>query len=143
MSVTIHRAKKQDYLYIKEKLQKYLLDSTNARWQAFFVAKHNNKTVAFGRVIDHFDFFEIASLGVDYYYRKKGIGIKMLSFLVDEARGLDHKKPIYCVSHIPGFTQKVGFREIPKGPEALEYKRHYKCRLDASKIKIMRIDGNR
>ena len=140
MPVTIHRAQKQDDLYIKEKLQKYLLDSTNAHWQDFFVAKHNNKTVAFARIIDHFDFFEIASLGVDYYHRKKGIGIKILSFLIAEANRLDHKKPIYCVTHIPDFAQKVGFREVRKGPEALEYKRHYKCRLDASKIKIMRIE---
>lgn len=140
MPITIRKAEKEDNPYIKEKLKKYLLDSTNASWQDFFVARHNNKTVAFARIIDHFEFFEIASLGVDYYHRRKGIGKKMLSFLIDEARRLDHKKPIYCVTHIPDFAEKLGFREVPSGPKALEYKRHYKCRLNASKIKIMRID---
>lgn len=138
-NVTICRAQEEDAPYIEEKLIKYFLDSTDATWDKFFVAKYNNKTVAFGRIIDHTDYFEIASLGVDYYHRKKGIGIKLLSFLIEEARKIDHKKPIYSVSHIPAFAQKAGFREVSTGPEALEYKRHYKCRLPALKIKILKL----
>lgn len=134
----ICRAQKEDAPYIEEKLGKYLLDATNAEWQQFFVVKYNNKTVAFGRVIDRTDFFEIASLGVDYYHRKKGFGLRLLSFLIEEARKLDHKKPIYCVTHVPGFAQKAGFKEISSGPPPLEHKRH-RCKLDASKIKIMRL----
>jgi len=61
--VIICRAQEEDAPYIDEKLGKYLLDPTNANWQQFFVVRYNNKTVAFGRVIDHTDFFEITSLG--------------------------------------------------------------------------------
>lgn len=138
-NVTIQRAENKDAPYIEEKLKKYLLDSTNSSWQQFFVARINDKTVAFGRIIEHINFFEIASLGVDYYHRKKGIGNQLLLFLTEEASRLDPNKPIYAVTHIPQFARKAGFQEVQTGPEALEYKRHYKCKLDASKIKIMKL----
>jgi len=138
-NVTIQKAQKEDAPYIEEKLKKYILDATNATWDQFFVAKLNNKTVAFARILNHGDFFELASLGVDYYHRKKGIGIKMLSFLIGEAKRLDPKKPIYGVTHRPGFLVKVGFREITTDiPQPLEYKRQHKCILDVSKNKIMK-----
>lgn len=103
------------------------------------MAKHDNKTVAFGRIIDHKGFFEVASLGVDYYHRKKGIGTRMLSFLIEEAKRINPRKPIYGVTHRPGFLERLGFQEVLNAPQAQEYKRHYKCRLDDSKIKIMKL----
>ena len=137
--VTIEKARKDDAPYIEEKLKKYILDSDNAAWQQFFVAKCDGKTVAFARIIDHVEFFEVASVGVDYYYRKRGIGCKMLAFLAEEAKRLDSHKPIYAVTHRPGFLGKVGFKEVDSGPAPLEYKKHHKCILPPSKIKIMRL----
>ena len=137
-SLKILRARESDASYIEEKLKKYLLDSTDASWDKFFIAQENNKTVAFGRIIDHGECLEIASLGVDYYYRKKGIGLKMLFFLVEEAKRRDPKKPIYGLTHRPVFLKKAGFKEVAIGPQALVYKRRYKCVLDVSKNKIMK-----
>jgi len=137
--IEIRRAKEEDMPYIEEKLQKYVLDATNINWQQFFVTKNNERTVAFGRIIDHGDYFEIASLGVDYYHRKKGIAKKLLIFLIKEARRWGPKKPIYGVTHIPEFTKKVGFKEVNIYPEYLEYKKNYICKLDSSKIKIMKL----
>lgn len=137
--IKIERAAKKDAPYIKEKLKNYILDAEGASWKQFFVAKNNGKTMAFGRIIDHGGYFEIASLGVDYYHRKKGIGTKMLSFLIEEAKRLNPKKAIYGVTHRPGFLLKLGFKEIKKAPEALEYKKYHKCILPPSKIKIMRV----
>ena len=134
----IYRAKEEDRPYVEEKLQKYLLDSTNLELQQFFVAKDNDKVVAFGRVIDHGEFFEIASLGVDYYHRQKGIGKKMLLFLIGEAKRKSPKKPIYVVTHVPEFLKKGGFEEVNICPECLQYKRNNVCKLDNSKIKIMK-----
>lgn len=139
MEITIQRAEERDQSYIDERIRKDLLDPEDATWDKFFVAKHNGKTVAFGRVIDHGQYREIASLGVDYYFRKKGIGMKMLNFLVQEALEMDPAKDIYGVTHLPLWLGKVGFEEIPTGPEELEYKRHHKCKLDATKIKIMKL----
>lgn len=134
--IKICSTKEEDIPYIEEKLQKYLLDTTDIEWQQFLVAKSKNKPVAFGRIIDHRDYFEIASLGVDYYHRKKGIGAKMLRFLIGEAKKRDNTRPIYIVTHIPEFFKKFGFEEIPVYPDYLGYKKG-KCRSDGSKISIM------
>ena len=138
-SITICRAHEADAPYINEKLQKYMLDSADAVWNQFFVAKYNGKTVAFSRIIDHGDFFEIASLGVDYYHRGKGIGTKMLLFLIEETKRLDCQKRIYIVTHRPVFFQKSGFEEVAETPEVLKYKKYNKCTLPPSKIKIMKL----
>ena len=137
--IEIQRAAEKDAPYIEEKLKKYILDDDGANWKQFFAAKNNGKIVAFGRIIEHNEYFEIASLGVDYYYRKKGIGVKLLLFLIEEAKRLNPKKAIYGVTHRPGFLKKVGFKKIEKGPEALEYKKYNKCILPPSKIEIMRV----
>ena len=137
VKIEIRRAKEEDWLYIKEKIQKYLLDATNTSWQQFFVLKSDAKTVAFSRLLDHKAYFEIASLGVDYYYRKKGFGTKMLEFLIEEAKRISPEKPIYGVTHKPEFLQNVGFEEVSEYPEYLDYKKNHICKYPF-KIKILR-----
>jgi len=138
----ISRARETDSPYIEEKLKKYMLDAEGATWDKFFVAKRGDKTVAFGRIVDHKDFFEIASLGVDYYHRHKGVGTEILLFLIEEARRLDSKRPVYLVTHRPGFFRKSGFSETEDPPAALEDKKRNKCTLPPSKIKIMELSHN-
>jgi N-acetylglutamate synthase-like GNAT family acetyltransferase len=139
MDVEISKAQSQDFPYIEEKIKKYLLDSTNVGWRQFFVGRIKNKVVCFGRIIDFGDFFEIASLGVDYYYRKKGLGRKLLTFLIQEARRQDVQKPIYGVTHVAAFVASCGFVPVEDNyPEYLEYKRKHLCHLDKSKIKIVK-----
>ena len=140
----VQKAIQADWPYINEKLQKYALDDAAVEWQQFFVIKKSAKTVAFARIIDHGDYFETASLGVDYYHRRKKIGLFMLIFLVEEARRMDVNKPIYAVTHRPEFAEKAGFKEVDSVPTELEYKRQNKCRLNPSKIKILKyIEGER
>lgn len=137
--INIEKAKEQDWPYIKEKLKKYALDAGNAEWKQFFVAKLEGKTVAFARIIDRGDIVELASMGVDYYHRRKGIGKRLLKFLIDEARRLYPGKPVYGITHRSGFLKLFGFKEVEDAPEILEHKRHHECILDASKIKIMKL----
>ncbi len=139
MSIEISKAQKKDFSYIEEKIKKYLLDSTNIDWRHFFVARLKDKVVAFGRIIDHEEFFEIASLGVDYYHRKRGIGRKMLSYLVQEAKARDFQKPIYGVTHVERFVAGCGFIQVEDNyPSYLDYKRKHICKLDESRINIMK-----
>ena len=65
----------------------------------------------------------------------------MLKFLTNEAVRIDPEKDIYGVTHLPLFLEKAGYQEVETGPEEMEYKRHHKCKLDASKIKIMKYKG--
>jgi len=139
MDLKISKAKEQDFAYIQEKIGKYLLDEQNIHWQEFFAARLKEKVVSFGRILDHGDSFEIASLGVDYYHRKKGIGKQMLSFLIRQAEKIDARKPIYGVTHLPDFVGSCGFVEVSSDcPEYLDHKRKYGCHLDQTRIKIMK-----
>jgi N-acetylglutamate synthase-like GNAT family acetyltransferase len=130
-----------DWAYIREKLRRYALDANDAQWHHFFVAKTGDKIIGFGRIIYRGDYVELASLGVDYYYRKQGVGKKILAFLIKEAKRAYPGKCIYGVTHRPGFLRPFGFKEVKEAPVELENKRRNECILDASKIKIMRIMG--
>lgn len=136
--LTIVKAKRKDFPYIEEKVKNYLLDGKDIHWRQFFVAKLQDKPVAFGRVIDHGIFFEIASLGVDYYHRGKGVGKKIFAYLVREAREKDARKHIYGVTHIAKFFSGCGFFRVKKNyPNYLDKKRK-SCHLDESKICVMK-----
>jgi len=135
--ITISKVKKADIPYIKEKLQKYILDSTNLKWSQFFVAKISEKPVAFGRIVNRKDHVEIASLGVDYYHRKEGIGKKIFLFLIEEAKRTYQTKPIYIVTHIPSFFKQFGFEIVRTYPDYLRSKRK-RCKLHESRIRVLK-----
>ena len=139
--ITIQKAEERDWAYIQEKMGKYLLDAEGADWEQFHVARNGEKTVAFGRIIDHGEYFEIGSFGVDYYHRGKGTGVKLLKFLIEEAKKIDPAKEIYGVTHRPGFVKKAGFESIEgKGPEEMEHKKYTKCK-DPSRIHIVKVSS--
>jgi N-acetylglutamate synthase-like GNAT family acetyltransferase len=137
--IIIKKAKEKDWLYIKEKLDKYALDKIDAKWEQFFVAKLGEKTVGFGRIIDRGDVSELASLGVDYYYRKQGIGKALLKFLIEEVKRAYPGNPVYGVTHRPGFLTPFGFKEVNEAPDVLKHKKNHECILSPSKIKIMKL----
>lgn len=139
IDIVTEKAKESDWPYIQEKLKKYALDGTDAKWHQFFVAKLNGKTVAFTRIIDRGESVELASMGVDYYQRKKGVGKKLLKFLIDKARELYPEKPIFGVTHRPGFLAPFGFKEVEEAPKTLKYKKNNQRILGPSKIKIMKL----
>ncbi len=143
MDIKISKAREKDFPYILGKIEKYLLDSTNIHWRQFFVARIKDSVISFGRIIDHGDFFEIASLGVDYYHRKKGIGAKLLNFLVQEAKRRGFRKPIYGVTHVEQFVSTCGFIPIEDNyPAYLDFKRKHICQLDESRLRVMKWCGS-
>jgi len=136
--IRIEKAREADFAYIREKINNYLLDGNDIDWKQFFVARLGDKAVAFGRILDHGGSFEIASLGVDYYQRKKGIGKEMLSFLLAEIRKMNSQKPVYGITHVAPFVSSCGFIKITENyPQYLDDKRK-QCHLDQSRISIMK-----
>ena len=62
-----------------------------------------------------------------------------MRFLTEEAKKVRPEKPLYVITHRPGFFKRLGFEEVDtKGPKPLEYKKYNKCRLEPSKNKIMK-----
>jgi len=132
------KAQKQDWPYIQEKIKKYMLDGTDASYDQFYIAKLGDKTVAFGKIFDRGDFFEIGTLGVDYYHRGKNIGVKLLDFIISEVRKIDASKDIYGVTHVPWFPAKSGFKEVSQWPDFIEEKIEKVFSIDRSKITVMK-----
>jgi N-acetylglutamate synthase-like GNAT family acetyltransferase len=138
--LVIRKSQPADWPYIKEKLQKYALDGVNAKANQFFAAEIDGKIKGFGRIIDRKYYIEVASLGVDYYHRGKGIGKRLLGFLIKEAKRAYPDKDIYGVTHRPGFLAPFGFKEVEEAPPALKHKKYNECILGPPKIKIMRLE---
>ncbi len=127
-----------EWSYIKENLENYWLDDTDAKWEDFCVAKEGERTVAFCRIVEREGYLEIASLGVDYYRREKGIGSKLFRYMLDLIKERDPGREVYVVTDKPDFFRKFGLKETLDVPDELEDKRQNKCRSDASKIKILK-----
>ena len=136
--ITISRASEEDIPYIKEKIKNYLLDGTDIDWSQFFVLKNSGKTVAFVRIKDQGSYFEIASLGVDYYQRRKGFGERLMRYVLKQAKSMGPQKPIYGVTHMPEYFRRFGFQEIDTYPEHLGYKKNHLCKYP-EKIKIVKL----
>ena len=135
--IEIRKAQKEDIPYIQEKIKKYILDGKDMQCEHFWVATSKGKTVGFGRIIDRKDFFEIATLGVDYYHRRQGIGVTLLKYLVKEAKRIDPVKPVYGVTHRIDFVKKAGFKEVDDYPPFFEEKKKTFI-VDKSLIKVVK-----
>lgn len=140
----INQATEEDMVYIREKIQKYLLDGTDISSAQFYVAKIDEKIAAFGRIIENSEFLEIATLGVDYYHRHKNIGMKLLIYLIKEAKRISNSRPIYGVTSRSGLLTLIGFEEVAEYPQALEHKKNTLFKA-GTKVKVIKqtVDGTR
>ncbi|MDB5052234.1 MAG: acetyltransferase [Bacilli bacterium] len=59
------------------------------------------------------DLVEIRSLGISEGYKGQGIGKKLVSYLIDEARAL-HIPKIMALTYEVAFFEKNGFTVVPK-----------------------------
>lgn len=133
--IQITKAKAEDLPYIKEKIEKYWLDGRNVKVEQFFVARNKEgKPVGFIRYVEYPAFFEPRTLGVDYYWRGKGIG----SMLFEHALALTNKaKPIYILTHIPKYFERYGFEYTDDYPPEMQEKIKNVCRLSRDRLSVM------
>lgn len=59
------------------------------------------------------DLAEVKSLAVDEKYKGKGLGKRLVDAALKEAKRLKAKK-VFCLTYIPEFFKKFGFRNIPR-----------------------------
>ena len=57
---------------------------------------------------------EIRSLIVDENFRDKKIGQKMVKFTLNEAKVIGVEVDVLVLTYLPGFFDKIGFKEIDK-----------------------------
>lgn len=83
--------------------------------RSYVLAKISDKIVGYTALHIHSKrLAEIRSLIVDDNYRGKGIGKKMVSFCLDEAKALGVEEDVLVLTYLPQFFEKIGFYEINK-----------------------------
>lgn len=134
-NIKITKAGPEDFPYIQEKIEKYWLDNTEISFDQFIVAKNEQgKTIGFIRCVDHGTFYEPATLGVDYYWRRKGIGSMLFEYII----GIMKKdKPIYVLTHLPEFFKRYNFVCVDQYPPKIEQKINTVCRLSKDKLSVL------
>ena len=87
--------------------------ATNIR--SYVLAKDGQKVVGYTALHIHsLRLAEIRSLIVDEAYRGQHIGQRMVEFTLDEAKMLGVQEDVLVLTYLPGFFEKLGFKEINK-----------------------------
>lgn len=86
----------------------------------YIVVKHNDRVIGCGALKIHWeDIAEIRSLAVDSKHQGNGMGAKIVTYLLKEAKELGVKK-VFALTMQTNFFKKLGFEEISK--DDLPYK---------------------
>lgn len=130
-SITLRDAYPGDMPFIKEHIEKFLLDDEDIAFRQFVVAVQEGEIVGFGRIRPHKEVYELGSIGVVENRRKLGIGRMLVEHLI----GRFPTDDVYLVTDIPEYFERLGFRKIEGAPKELVEKINRicaaKCRAEA------------
>jgi len=118
----------QELINVNADLGLMLPRSRNAIYETlrdFTVAEQDGKLIGVGALHIIWDeMAEIRALAIAPEAKKQGIGRKIVSMLVEEARDLGVKQ-VFALTYQPVFFSKCGFTEVPK--ENLPHKVWKEC----------------
>ena len=87
--------------------------ATNIR--SYVLAKDGNRLVGYTALHIHSKrLAEIRSLIVDEAYRGQKVGQRMVEFTLKEAKELGVEEDVLVLTYLPGFFEKLNFKEIHK-----------------------------
>ncbi len=87
--------------------------ATNIR--SYVLAKDGNRLVGYTALHIHSKrLAEIRSLIVDEAYRGQKVGQRMVEFTLKEAKDLGVEEDVLVLTYLPGFFEKLNFKEIHK-----------------------------
>ncbi len=140
MDVKIRKATPSDLKDIKKILSFYYLDteSVEKNLPEFIVAVRNG-TIVGCACLDISDVVELRSIAVLPNYRNKGIGSKLVDFVLTRAAELTGT--IYLRTTSPVFFEKKGFRRLKDDEKKAIWKDCAECdRFDICKQTLMKLD---
>jgi len=80
------------------------------------LAMLGEQAIGCARMVPHHEYVKIGRMAVIREWRGRGVGRRLLDFLVGEARSLGYRRAVlHAQLHAEGFYLKAGFRPI--GPE--------------------------
>ncbi len=121
--ILISPALETDLAEIQRLASSFDLDCEDIGWKQFQVCRSNNKIIGFGRLRQHPDCTEVATIGVDKEERGKGIGSAVVKELIRIG-----PPEIYLTCVIPDFFSRFGFIPVKQYPPVLRKKVDF-CKL--------------
>lgn len=80
------------------------------------VALAGERAIGCARMVPHQDYAKIGRMAVEREWRGRGVGRRLLDFMLREARALGHRRAVlHAQLYAEGFYLKAGF--TPVGPE--------------------------
>jgi N-acetylglutamate synthase-like GNAT family acetyltransferase len=95
------------------------LDNNDMHVGQFKVYEEDRKVLGIGRIKTHHDCVELCTLGVEVSYRGRGIGKALVNSLLENLSG-----PVYLVTEIPAYFEKLGFRPVNTSIQSLQAKKN-------------------
>jgi len=108
--ITYSRATSDDTQILMEILRAVRGDTKDMSGEQFVIAKNAEKIIGCTRIKQLIDCLELASVAVLPEYRKQGIGLALVKYILET----DNRRPIYllCFAETCNFYLKAGFNII-------------------------------
>ena len=121
--IFVKQAEESDLEQILTHLEDFQLDDTNVAYEQFYIAVNNQEIIGFGRIKPYDKIYELSSVGVLPEHRSKGVGQKLINYLIDIFPSND----IWITTKIDEYFKQFGFKECHTPPEEIQYKQIYIC----------------
>lgn len=120
MDPVIKQCDPEEFELVKKLIHEFELDDRQLKQEEFLTLLKDKQLIGFGRVREYDGYSEMCSTGVIPEARNKGYGSKLLKALEEKAT-----QPVYVVSVIPSFFEKLGFEICNNYPPAIKEKLNY------------------
>lgn len=119
--ILIRKAEKRDLLSIQKLLSTYFLDMEDLGPEEFILAEKEGKVIGCAALVrstyGEKSFLELHSIAVHPNYRGKGVGIRIMNYLINTPECPNKSDSpayeLYVRTTAPGFFEKLGFIRLP------------------------------
>lgn len=130
---------KADFILVRQYIDEFKLDDNDLDINQFIVVKENECMLGFGRIKNNEGYAELSSLGVLNFQRNRGIGKALVKYFL----AMTHPMPLYLVTIIPTYFEKLGFEIVEVYPPSINKKiescliRCHSTKADAKAMKYI------
>lgn len=125
--ILIRKAEKKDLLSIQRLLSTYFLDMEDLEPEDFVLAEREGKAIGCAALVrgtsGEKSFLELHSIAVHPNFRGKGIGTRLMQYLINTLEDQDTPDNPVCELYVrttaPGFFEKLGFIKLPDADKLL------------------------
>lgn len=117
-NVSFRKAEDADFEILMPNLIKFGLDDENLHAEEFTIIEVDGDVAGFGRIKPYENMYELASIGIIEKYRKKGIGKRLIKYLID----VFPSDEIWITTKKADYFKKFGFEEMENPPDEIRKK---------------------